>query len=259
MSIKENPDFDVCLQLAEKAKSLREAGMEDEAQQVEKLAVRGFQKLILETREKLAEQIQKQKKNLQILVCESEYLGKAFCIQIGHEVTNPFINYRDSQEFFNSRTEDTGRYLECKLCGWTNKSEVLNNSNYFWNRKIANHVPKYDGNLIKSKVVRSLECLNESENAPEWKKTAEKFLEVQKEMCTLKEQIASMEAELKEICCIFGHDAEKSYKDKYEEVYTCICCGKKMDSTDYISSHYDVKLNGGIVPYYYWDARPILT
>ena len=259
MSIKENPEFDVCLQFAQKARCLREAGMKDEAQQAEKLAVRGFQKLIIETRENLTGQIQKQKKELEILVCKSEYLGKVFCIQIGHEVTNPFISYKQSQELCSSRAEDAGKYLECKLCGWTNKNELFNHSDYFWNRKFSKHIPKYDEEAIKSKVIRSLECLNESDDAPEWKKTAEKFLEVQKEMCTLKEQIASMEAELKEICCLFGHDAEKSYKDKYEEVYTCICCGKKMDSTDYISSHYDVKLNGGIVPYYYWDARPILT
>ena len=260
MSIKEKGLFGECLNLAEKAKNLRKAGKKNEAYEAETLAVQGFRKLIFETREELTTKIKKQKQELEILACKSEYLGKAFCIQIGHEATNPFINYKKSQEVFSSCAEDTGMYLECKLCGWTNKDEVLSNSNYFWNRKIATHVPKYNGNLIKSKVVKSLECLNEneSESIPEWKKTGEEFLEVQKEMDTLREQIASMEADLSEICSLFGHDAEKIFKDKYEEIYKCMCCGKKMDSTDYISSHYDVKLGGGIVPYYYWDMRPIL-
>lgn len=252
MSIKETKKFSECLKLAKEAKSLRDAGMKESAFAVEKQAVCGFQELISDTRKSLTNQIETQKKQLDILKCQSEYLGKVFCIQTGHELSNPIIDLKATR----AKGKD-GHYLECRLCGWSNRDELFNSSNYFWHRKIAKRIPKYDGNLIKSKVLKSLEDLSGDENIPDWKETAEKFLDAQKKIEDLSKQLMESKSSLKEICILFGHDAERIF-DKEDEIYSCTCCGKEMDSADYISSHYQVAYRGGIVPFLYWDTRNIL-
>ena len=252
MSIKESKKFSECLVLAKKAKSLRDAGLKDNANKVEKQAVQEFRILISDTRKFLNEQIEMQKKELEMLKCKSEYLGKVFCIQTGHELSNPIIDLKG-----NKAKGKDGHYLECRLCGWSNRDELFNSSNYFWHRKIAKRIPKYDGNLIKSKVFKSLEDFSGDENAPDWKETAEEFAKVQKKIEDLSKQLMASKSSLKEICILFGHDAER-ISDKEDEIYSCTCCGKEMDSADYISDHYEIEYRGNIVPYLYWDVSNIL-
>ena len=64
MSIKESKKFSECLVLAKKAKSLRDAGLKDNANKVEKQAVQEFRILISDTRKFLNEQIEMQKKDI---------------------------------------------------------------------------------------------------------------------------------------------------------------------------------------------------
>ena len=253
MSITETKKFSECVLLAKKAKSLRDAGLKDNADKFEKQAVQEFRILISDTRKFLNKQIEMQKKELEILKCKSEYLGKVFCIQTGHELSNPIIDLNSTKP----KGKD-GRYLECKLCGWSNKEELFNSSNYFWHRKIAKRFPKYNGSLIKSKVFKSLEDLNGDENIPDWKETAENFSEVQKKIEDVSNNIMKSRASLREICILFGHDAERIY-DKEDEIYSCTCCGKEMDNSDYIFSHYQVQFKGNIVPYLYWDISYIVS
>lgn len=252
MSITESRRFSECLKLAKEAKNLRDTGMKKTAYEVEKQAVCEFRELISDTRNSITEEIEMQKKELEMLKCKSEYLGKVFCIQTGHELSNPIIDLKTTRA-----TGKDGHYLECRLCGWSNKEELFNSSNYFWHRKIAKRIPKYDGNLIKSKVFKSLEDFSGDENVPDWKKTAEEFVKVQKKIEDLSKQLMASKSSLKEICILFGHDAER-ISDKEDEIYSCTCCGKEMDSADYISDHYEITYKGGIVPYLYWDISNIL-
>lgn len=253
LSIKHNPKFEEYLSLAQEAKSLREAGDSETATEMEQKAAKGFRELISNTRKDLTEQDENLKKELSCLQVESEFCGKTFCILYGHE-----LSYQELAREHTWDNKDQNRYfVECKLCGWNNSTQIIN-ANYFWHRKIARKKANYNEAAITSKILKALEEQKESTSNLEWKKFAERFLEVQEEIDKKNNELHRIQEVLNEICRLFGHDAIE-YSEKYDEDrFHCKCCGKEMDRNEYVVNHLDAMFHGGIVSYYYWDTRPIL-
>lgn len=268
MRIKENPKFDECVSLAKEAKSIRNCiqehkmiemavteAEEKQAAEVEEKAVCEFRKLISETLKLLREQQVELKDELSDLEGKSIWLGTCFCTMIGHEFVEQRIGSQSSKYHTFVGSVHSVYLLTCKLCGKTLISEPFYNNSFAYYRRNIKCKGEYNGEAIKKKVIESLENLNEIDNIPVWKETAEAFLDINQKIEEIKNQLSEIVQALEEICMLFGHDAE--CVDWENETFKCKCCGKKMGYKEYIDAHFDAKYKGGIIPYYYHDPKPI--
>lgn len=231
MSIKDNPKFQTCVEIAQEAKSLRKQASNTESQ-----AVLKFRELISDTIKPLKEQETELKEKLGVLEEKRKQLGKFFCSQIGHDYQQKCIESQ-TLKHRKSLVIDEGQsvcIIECKRCGESKVSE-----------------PFYENH----DAYECLKSLNESNTIPAWKATAEEFEKINQEINDINSQLLEIIKELNEICTLFGHDANRI--DSHNEIFRCKCCGKIMDYIEYANVHYNAKYKGGIVYYYDGDRRPI--
>lgn len=287
ISIEEDSKFKECLEIAKKAKELR-----DEAKKVEQEAVQKFRSFYEEKRDVLINQAQKLEADVKTSEEEIPNLINLFCEQKGHTFSyrKVITEYREIAHSFGGSIYPTATYKTCIICGWTNDcgsydekmAEKLSREKRIQTRanlrsrgmrRLSEDIkldtePKhyntaYKPDKVLDKIKKALKSADEKNENAEWKKTAQKIVDLTEAVKEQKAELIQIQKQIEELCSLFGHEP-KCISPYPPAEYVCQCCGKHVtnesEKDEWYCDYRRAKYRGGITKsdFYVTDDSTIL-
>jgi hypothetical protein len=283
ISIEKDSKFKECLKIAKKAKELR-----DEAAKVEQEAVQKFRSFYEEKRDALINQAQKLEADVKTSEKEIPKLISLFCEQKGHTFSYRKVvtEHREIGHTFGGSIYPTATYKTCIICGWTNdegsctekmaeslsREKRIRDREYLMSkgmRGVARQIeltsePKhyntaYKPDKVLGEIKKALKSADKENENAEWKKTAQKIVDLMEEIKEKKAELSRIPDQRKNLCTLFGHEP-KCISPYPPAEYKCKCCGKQSGSDYFYDDYCKAKYKGGITKSdcYVTDDDPII-
>lgn len=235
MILKDNIKFEECIKIATEAKALRDEAesLLKQAEPIEKKAVESFRQVREEILTALKQEKEKLEGEVKAIKTEYSELASTFCMQNRRHAFAHLNVTRESVSFLSNFLHRT-----CLVCGCIDVP-------YFAQRGI----------YLEGSEEIIQEAAEQTENL-ELKKTAQRILEIPKELESLSEKMNENRKAFEEICVLFGHDVEGFFRVRPNDpryYCKCKCCGKVIGEFNYVQAHREAKYRGGIVPLYNYD------